>query len=72
MKDFLKKIGSFLGEDGLEAIIGIALAAFNILIIMLGWRWFMVPVFGMASLTFGQAAGLFILATAITMNGDSK
>lgn len=37
--------------------------------IMWGWSWFMVPVFGMEALTWGQAFGFSLLANCF---GRSK
>ena len=53
-------------------IIFCVLVLISTFIIMWGWSWFMVPVFGMAPLTFTQAFGFSLLANCIGRTGTSS
>lgn len=60
--------------DKLIALLGIFLIVIllSLLFIKLGWYLFMVPVFGLPDLTWMQAFGFSLLASALKSSGVSK
>lgn len=61
----------------LAAIIGVAglfvvIVLISLLLIKIGWGLFMVPVFGLADLTWMQALGFSLLAAAFKPSSYSK
>ncbi len=56
-KYYLKVIGS-------TVLMFVVVLALHTLLVMLGWSLFMVPVFGLKSLTFVQAVGLSLVGSA--------
>ena len=50
----------------------VAIAILSLILITIGWEWFMVPVFGMASLTMKQTIGFVLLASTIRSYGYHK
>ena len=60
--------------DKLLIIIGVVLLAIILipLVIMWGWAWFMVPVYGMKTLAFSEAFGLFLLGACVRSGTKSN
>lgn len=61
----------FAGLFGVVAVFAIVILI-SLLLIKIGWGMFMVPVFGMAELTWGQAFGFSLLASCFRGSSFNK